>query len=45
MTVKKRYAEEQITKAIKQHEFGTKVADICRELPLPEGTFYNWCWT
>lgn len=40
--MKKRYTEEQIIKAIKQHESGTKVADICRELGISEGTFYNW---
>lgn len=40
--MKKRYTEEQIIKAIKQHEAGTKVADICRELAISEGTFYNW---
>ena len=35
--MKKRYSEEQIIKAIKQHEAGAKVDDICREL----GTSYN----
>lgn len=40
--MKKRYTEEQIIKAIKQHESGTKVADICRELGISDGTFYNW---
>ena len=40
--MKKRYSEEQIIKAIKQHEAGTKVPDICRELGISEGTFYNW---
>ena len=40
--MKKRYTEEQIIKAIKQHEAGTKVPDICRELGISEGTFYNW---
>jgi putative transposase len=40
--MKKRYSEEQIIKAIKQHEAGAKVDDICRELGLSNGTFYNW---
>lgn len=40
--MKKRYSEEQIIKAIKQHEAGTKVPDICRQLGISEGTFYNW---
>lgn len=40
--MKKRYTEEQIIKAIKQHEAGAKVPDICRELGISEGTFYNW---
>ncbi|GHC06521.1 hypothetical protein GCM10007290_39210 [Providencia stuartii] len=30
--MKKRYTEEQIIKAIKQHEAGAKVDDICREM-------------
>ena len=40
--MKKRYSEEQIIKAIKQHEAGAKVDDICRELGISNGTFYNW---
>lgn len=40
--MKKRYSEEQIIRAIKQHESGTKVTDICRELGISDGTFYNW---
>ena len=40
--MKKRYTEEQIIKAIKQHDAGSKVPDICRELGISEGTFYNW---
>ena len=40
--MKKRYTEEQIIKAIKLHEAGKKVPDICRELGISEGTFYNW---
>jgi putative transposase len=40
--MKKRYTEEQIIRAIKQNEAGTKVDDICRELGIAAGTFYNW---
>ncbi|SUI53175.1 Transposase [Shewanella algae] len=40
--MKKRYTEEQIIKAIKQHEAGAKVDDICREIGISTGTFYNW---
>mgnify|MGYP000191192757 CR=1 FL=1 len=39
---KKRYNEEQIIGAIKQHESGVKVDDICRDLGISNGTFYNW---
>ena len=38
---KKRYTEEQIIKAIKQNESGIKVDDICRDLGISTGTFYN----
>lgn len=40
--MKKRYSEEQIIKAIKEHEAGVKVEDICRRLGISNGTFYNW---
>jgi putative transposase len=40
--MKKRYSEEQIIKAIKQHEAGAKVDDICREYGISNGTFYYW---
>ena len=40
--MKKRYSEEQIIKAIKRHEAGSKVDDLCRELGVSTGTFYNW---
>ena len=40
--MKKRYTEEQIIKAIKDHEAGVKVDDICRRLEISTGTFYNW---
>ncbi len=40
--MKKRFTEEQIIKAIKQNESGIKVEDICRDLGISTGTFYNW---
>ena len=40
--MKKRYTEEQIITSIKRHEAGAKVDDICRDLNISSGTFYNW---
>lgn len=40
--MKKRYTEEQIIRAIKQHEAGWKVDDICRDMGISQGSFYNW---
>ncbi len=40
--MKKRYTEEQVIKAMKQHEVGVKVDDICREMGRSMCTFYNW---
>ena len=40
--MKKRYSDEQIIKAIKEHEAVAKVEDICRNLGISNGTFYNW---
>jgi len=40
--MKKRYTEEQMIKAIKQNEAGSKVDDICRDLGISSATFYNW---
>ena len=40
--MKKRYTEEQIIKALKLNEAGSKVDDICRDLGISSGTFYNW---
>ena len=36
------YTEEQIIRAIKQHESGVKTQDICRELGIVEQTLYKW---
>ena len=40
--MKIRHTEEHIIKAIKKHEAGAKVEDICREMGISIGTFYNW---
>tara|TARA_B100000497_G_C7582383_1_gene350558 strand:- start:267 stop:530 length:264 start_codon:yes stop_codon:yes gene_type:complete len=40
--MKKRYTEEQIITAIKEHEAGAKVDDICSSLSILSGPFYNW---
>jgi len=39
---KKRFSVEQIVAAVKLHEDGMSVADICRKLGIAEGTFYRW---
>ena len=39
--MKKRFSEEQIIGAIKEHESGAKVDDICRNMGISVGTFYN----
>jgi putative transposase len=36
---RKRFTEEQIIKALKQHESGVKVADICRDIGIVEQIF------
>lgn len=37
-----KFTESQIIKALKENEQGRKVEDICRELGIHQGTFYNW---
>lgn len=39
---RKRYTEEQIAFAIRQHESGTQVAEIVRKMGISEQTFYRW---
>lgn len=38
----KRYTEEQIAFALRQHETGTTVSEIVRKLGISEQTFYRW---
>ncbi len=40
--MKRRHSEEQIIKAIKEHEAGARVDDICRRMGVSNGAFYNW---
>lgn len=37
-----RFTEEQIIGVLKEHELGTKTADLCRKHGISEATFYNW---
>jgi len=39
---KKGHTEEQILRALRQAEGGSRVADICREHEISEATFYIW---
>ena len=39
---KSKFTESQIIKAIKENEQGRKSEEICRELGIHKGTFYNW---
>lgn len=40
--MKNRYTDEQIVRAIKEHENGRPASEIARELGIAEQTFYNW---
>ena len=40
--MKKRFTEKQIIGVIKSHETDRSIEDICRELGIAHGTFYNW---
>ncbi len=40
--MKNRNTEEQIIKALKEHEGGRPATDIVRKLGITEQTFYNW---
>ena len=37
-----RFTEEQIIGAIKRHEGGAKVEEICREMGISPATYYKW---
>ena len=37
-----RFTEEQIIAILREHEAGTKTADLCRKYGMSEATLYNW---
>ena len=39
---RKRFTEEQIIGALKQHEGGMPVKDLIRQVGISEQTFYRW---
>ena len=39
---KSRFTESQIIKAVKDHESGRDVNELCREMGIHRGTFYLW---
>ena len=39
---KSKYSDEPIIRALKRAEQGVAVKDICRELGISNGTFYQW---
>jgi putative transposase len=39
---RKRFTEEQITRALRQAESGIPVREICRDLGIAEPTFCRW---
>jgi len=39
---KKGHPEQQILRALRQAEGGTRISDICREHGISEATYYVW---
>lgn len=39
---RKRFTEEQIIAVLREHEAGTKTADLARKHGISEATLYNW---
>ena len=39
---RKRFTEEQIVRALKEHDNGRTVKEICRDLGVSANSFYNW---
>ena len=37
-----RFTEEQIIAVLREHEAGSKTADLCRKYGMSEATLYNW---
>ena len=42
MMKRNKFTESQIMKALKENEQGRSTEEICRELGIHRGTFYNW---
>ena len=42
MPRKSQFTEEQIIRALKEVEAGTKATEVCRRLGVTEQTFYRW---
>ena len=40
--MKTRHAEEQIIQALKEHQAGAPVAELCRRHGISQPTFYKW---
>ncbi|HWV72885.1 MAG TPA: transposase [Pseudosphingobacterium sp.] len=40
--IKSKYNGAQITKAIKEIEYGRTIDDICKEFGVEKPTFYSW---
>lgn len=41
-SMKKRFTEEQIAYALRQHESGMSAAEVCRQMGVSEPAFYRW---
>ena len=39
---KSKFTEEQVAMALRQHEAGTTVGEICRKLEISGTTFFRW---
>ncbi len=39
---KSRFTEEQIAFALRLADYGTPVAEVCRQVGISEATFYIW---
>jgi len=37
-----RFTEEQIVRAIQEHDQGKKAEEICREMGVSQASFYTW---
>ena len=39
---KTRFSETKIVSLLKRHESGVSTTELCREIGISKGTFYNW---